>query len=296
MEDMASSQTAARVAAPTLTVRPLGPVMGAEITGIDVRHDMTPAIRDQVWDLFNQHKVLCFRDQDLTVDDLVDFTRHWGEPLEHTMPGQLKPGVRPDVNVASNALPDGKPSGKHPDFTAMRWHTDRSWRPRPALATLLYGSEVPSVGGDTLYANTALAYEALPAEMKQRLDGMKIIHSVEYSRRAAGGFPATEYEKKNFPPVAHPVARTHPVTGKKSIYAGSHAWKMDGMSEDEGRRMVDELTKFATQDQFVYRHKWRRHDLVMWDNRCTFHAATPYDTAREIRTMFRTVVEGDVPV
>lgn len=291
-----ASQAAKRLDAVPFTIAPLSPVMGAEIVGLDVARPLDPGTRARIWDAFNEFKLLCFRDQDLTVDTLVDFTRNWGVPLEHTMPGQLKEGVRTDVNVASNALPDGRPSGRHPDFTAMRWHTDRSWRPKPALATLLYGKETPSVGADTLFANTTMAYESLPAEERARLDGLKVIHSVEYSRRAAGGHPATAYEIANFPPVAHPVARTHPVTGRKAIYCGSHAWRIEGMPEEEGRRMVEKLTAYATQERFVYRHKWRRHDLLMWDNRCTFHAATPFDTAREIRTMFRTVVEGDRPV
>jgi len=291
-----AAQAATAAATDAIDIRPLGPVMGAEVLGLDAARSLDSAVHARIWDAFNTYKLLCFRDQDLTVDSLVEFTRNWGQPLEHTMPGQLKEGVRSDVNVATNATAEGKPSGRHPDFTAMRWHTDRSWRPKPALATLLYGRQVPSVGADTLFCNATMAYEALPAATRDRLDRMKIIHSVEYSRRAAGGHPATEYELKNFPPVAHPVARTHPVTGRKALYCGSHAWKMEGLPEEDGRRMIDELMAHATQDRFVYRHKWRRHDLLMWDNRCTYHAATPFDTAREIRTMFRTVVEGDVPV
>jgi taurine dioxygenase len=222
----------------------------------------------------------------------VAFTDLWGRPLEHTMTGAVREDVRKEVNVTTNATADGKPSGKHPDLTAMRWHTDRSWRAEPALATILYGAEVPSVGGDTLFCNTTMAYDALPADLKQRVDAMTVIHSVEYARRTADGPPVNEYELRIAPPVPHPLARRHPVTGRRAIYAGCHAWKIDGMTEADGRRFLDELMAFATQDRFVYRHKWQRHDLVMWDNRCTFHAATPYDTAAEIRTMHRTVVQG----
>lgn len=279
-----------------IIIRPLDPVMGAEVIGLDIRQPMSPATMRRLEDAFNEYKLLCIRDQDLTPDDLAEYTKNWGTLTEHTMPGQLKEGVRTDVNVASNADAEGKPSGKHPDPTAMRWHTDRSWRQQPAMATLLYGREVPRVGGDTLFCNTALAYDGLSDEMKRRVDAMKIIHSVEYSRRAAGGHPATAYELKIAPPVAHPLARRHPVTGKRALYAGSHAWMIEGMPEDEGREFIEDLMEHATQPQFVYRHKWRRGDLVMWDNRCTFHAATPYDASKEIRTMYRTVVEGDTPV
>ena len=122
---------------------------------------------------------------------------------------------------------------------------------------------------------------------------MFAIHSVEYSRKTAPEGPAaTEYELRNHPPVAHPLARTHPATGRRSLYIGCHAWKVEGLAEDEGRRLLDELLEFATQPPYVYAHKWRRHDLLMWDNRCTLHAATPYDTAKELRTMYRTVVSG----
>jgi len=160
------------------------------------------------------------------------------------------------------------------------------------MATLLYGSETPSVGGDTLFCNTVKAYQALPDDLRARVDGLKAIHSVEYSRKTGGGAPATEHELRIAPPIAHPLARMHPITGQRALYIGCHTWKIEGLPEDEGRRLLDELMDFAAQDEFVYTHKWRRHDLLMWDNRCTLHSATPYDTTKELRIMLRTVVEG----
>jgi taurine dioxygenase len=265
--------------------------MGAEIIGLDVSKPLSPDARREVEDAFNEHKVLCFRDQNLSMDELVAFSKTWGPLTEHTMPGQLRDGIT-EINIASNVGPDGKPSGKHPDLTAMRWHTDRSWRVDPALATILYGVEVPNVGGDTLFANCTMAYDGLPEDLKRRVDAMNAIHSVEYSRKTGDGPAATEYELRNHPPTPHPLARKHPVTGRKALYCGCHAWMIEGLSEEEGRRLLDQLNAFATQDAYVYRHKWRRHDLLMWDNRCTMHAATPYDTSRELRTMYRTVVAG----
>ena len=273
-------------------INPLSDVMAAELIGLDLSQPMSSGQREAVDRAFNDYKVLCFRDQDLTLDELVAFSRTWGPLTEHTMPGQLRDGIT-EVNIATNKGADGKPNGKHPDLTAMRWHTDRSWRRDPAMATILYGVEVPSVGGDTLFVNCTKAYDGLPAEMKARVDPLFAIHSVEYSRRTAPDGPAaTEYELRNHPPVAHPLARTHPATGKRSLYIGCHAWKVDGLPEDEGRRLLDELLHFATQAPYVYAHRWRRHDLLMWDNRCTLHAATPYDTSQELRTMYRTVVSG----
>ena len=274
-----------------LEIRPLGPVMGAEVIGIDVARTLSPEVHRRLDEAFNEYKVLCFRDQVLTTDSMVAFTRTWGAPGEHTMPGQLREGIL-DVNIASNADANGRPNGKHPDPTAMRWHTDRSWRRDPVTATLLYGVEVPSRGGDTLFANTAMAYEALPQPLKDTITPMTAIHSVEYSRETGGGPKATEYELRIAPPQPHPLARVHPVTGKRALYIGCHAWKIDGMAEAEGRQLLDDLLEFATKPQFVYRHAWRRHDLLMWDNRCTLHSATPYDTTKELRTMYRTVVAG----
>ena len=285
-------EVARQARAADMIVRPLGPVMGAEITGLDLSQPLSKGVFERLEALFLEHKLLCFRDQTLGIDQQIAFTELWGPLLEHTMASHVRGGPRNLVQIASNVGPDGKPNGKHPDVTAMRWHTDRSWRPEPALATLLYGMEVPGVGGDTLFCNTAKAYEALPDDVRRRIDTMKVIHSVEYSRRTPDGPPATAYELSIGPPTPHPVARTHPVTGRPALFLGCHAWKMDGMPEEEGRKLIDELMAFATQPQFVYRHKWRRYDLVMWDNRCTFHAATPYDTAKEIRITHRTVVQG----
>jgi taurine dioxygenase len=282
-----------------VTIRPLDSVMGAEVIGLDISRRLPRDEKRRLEDAFNEYKMLCFREQVLTADSLVAFTCNWGVPGEHTMPGQLLSGQMQggatDVNIASNADARGKPNGRHPDPTAMRWHTDRSWRPDPVTATLLYGVEVPNEGGDTLFCDTAKAYEALPEELKRRIDSMKVIHSVEYSRMTGGGPLATEYELKIAPPQAHPLARTHPVTGKRAIYTGCHAWKVEGMPEEEGRELLDYLMSFSTQSRFVYRHKWRRHDLLMWDNRCTFHSATPYDASKELRTMYRTVVAGVPP-
>jgi alpha-ketoglutarate-dependent taurine dioxygenase len=274
------------------STKPLGPIMGAEISGLDLSKSMSRATFAEIERLFNEHMLLCFRDQELTIEDQVAFTKLWGPLVEHTMANHVRAGANKEIQIASNAGADGKPNGKHPDETAMRWHTDRSWRSNPAMATILYGVEVPSVGGDTLFCNGALAYESLPTEEKRRVDSMTAIHWVEYSRRTGNGPLATEYEKRIGPPTPHPLARRHPATGRRAIYCGCHAWKIDGMSEEDGRKFLDDILAYATQDRFVYRHKWRRRDLVMWDNRCTMHAATPYDTAKELRIMRRTVVDG----
>ena len=217
-----TARKAVEVSDPDMVVRPLGPVMGAEITGLDIAQPMSQETFQALEALFIQYKLLCFRDQALSIPAQVAFTKLWGTPLEHTMAGHVQDGPGKEVQVASNVGPDGKPNGKHPDVTAMRWHTDRSWRPDPALATLLYGIEVPGTGGDTLFCNTAMAYANLPEEVKQRVDPMRVIHSVEYSRRTADGPPATEYELRIGPPTPHPCPRARARTAHPPNRQGSH--------------------------------------------------------------------------
>lgn len=282
---MALDQPASQV-----EIRPLGAVLGAEVIGADLSVPMPRALLDRLRHALDEHKVLVFRDQRLSKQDMVSVSRQWGSLGEHIMQGAAAEDCK-EVNVLSNIGADGKPTGKHTDETAKRWHTDRSWMPKPAMATLLYGVKVPRSGGDTLFANTTKAYEALPDEVKSRIEHLEAIHSIEYSRRAGRGVPATADEIRRAPPVNHPLARVHPATGKKAIYVGCHAWKVDGMGEEEGRALLDYLNGFAVQDRFVYCHKWRPNDLVMWDNRCTYHAATDFDTHNEARLLYRTIVE-----
>jgi taurine dioxygenase len=276
----------------TITIRPLSTVMAAEVIGADLSKPLSPADLALFEEAFNRYKVLAFRDQSLTKEQLLAFSKRWGPLGEHIMPGAASDDYE-EINVMSNKGPDGKPTGKHPDPTAKRWHTDRSYMPRPAKATFLYGLEVPTVGGDTLFANATMAYDALPDDVRNRIDRLNAIHWVEHSRRTGGVALATEYELKKAPPVRHPLARPHPATGKKAIYCGCHAWKVEGLPDDEGRALLDYLIGFAVEERFLYRHKWRTRDLLMWDNRCVFHAATDYDTAKELRVLYRTIVEGD---
>jgi taurine dioxygenase len=278
-----------------IVIRPLGPVMGAEVVGADLSRPPSEADMERFQNALNTFKVLVYRDQDLSKEQLIGFSRRWGTLGEHIMPGAASDDYE-ELNVMSNKGPDGLPTGKHPDPTAKRWHTDRSYMPRPAMTTILYGVEVPSVGGDTLFANGTMAYDALPDDVRTRIDKLNAVHWVEHSRRTGGVALATDYELKRAPPVRHPLARPHPATGRKAIYCGCHAWKVEGLPDDESRKLLDYLIDFAVQERFVYRHRWQRHDLLQWDNRCVFHAATDYDTAKELRVLYRTVVEGEATI
>lgn len=287
-----SAASASTAPAAAQVVRPVDPVMGGEIVGADLSRPLTEAEFQQYRAALLQYKVIVFRDQHLSKDQLIAFSKRWGKLGEHIMPGATRSDY-PEINVLSNANSEGKPNGRHPDPTAKRWHTDRSYMPKPALATILYGLEVPAIGGNTLFSNATNAYNALPEETRARIDRMNAIHWVGHSRATGGVAQATEYELTKAPPVKHPLARPHPATGEKALYCGCHAWKVDGLADDEGRALLDYLIGFAVRSEFVYSHKWRKNDLVMWDNRCTFHAATDYDPATELRVLWRTVVEGD---
>jgi alpha-ketoglutarate-dependent taurine dioxygenase len=157
--------------------------------------------------------------------------------------------------------------------------------------------QLPPKGGDTEFADMQAANDALPEMRKRELEGLRVVHSWERSRQKSGSKPATEAEKQDAPPVVHPLVRTHPATGWKGLYIGNHTSHVEGWSVAEGEALIDELQAFATQAQFVYRHRWQPGDLVMWDNRCLLHRALPnFEMERYARVLNRTVVRGDIPV
>jgi alpha-ketoglutarate-dependent 2,4-dichlorophenoxyacetate dioxygenase len=170
------------------------------------------------------------------------------------------------------------------------WHTDSSFKYLPARASLLYALVIPPVGGHTEFADLRAAYDALPEDMKRRLDGLVAEHSLAYSRAKTGFADFTEAEQTTLPPVPQVVVRTIPENGRKSLYIASHAGRILGMPEAESRALLDELMAHATQRQFVYTHRWRVHDLVMWDNRCTMHRGADFDDLRWKREMHRATV------
>lgn len=277
-----------------ITVRPLAPAIGAEIIGLDLARPIDDAIFSQVHDAFLRHLVLLFRGQSLDAAQHIAFSRRFGELEIHVL-SQYHDPAHPEIYVISNVGADGKPRGVHPDKGTMTWHTDTSFTRTPSLATILYGKEVAREGGDTLFANLQAAYDALNAEMKQRIQGLRAVHDLAESRRKSEDAPLTPEQRRAVPSVDHPIVRTHPATGRKGLYLGSHAHWIKDLAPEESDALLAELARHATQDTFVYRHRWRQGDVVMWDNRATVHRATDYDTGRERRVVQRTVVKGNVP-
>ena len=288
-----------------ISVEKLHPSIGAEVRGVDlskaVDNDDVTAINEA----FADNHVLLFRGQDITEEEHIAFGACFG-PLERHIEGNIRHNQRPEIIRISNVDDDGKlmdtqDNGRRylTKLTQM-WHTDSSFRQNPSLGALLYAIEVPDAGSvpnhgaQTCYTNMFRAYETLPAAQKERLEGLTAVHSYEYSRSLVPDMPAlSEAEKCEIPPVRHSIVRGH-ADGRKSIYISTtHIARIEGMSDEESRELVDELSDWATKPETVYQHEWQTGDLLMWDNRCTMHKVTPYDQTKFRRHMRRVTVAGE---
>ena len=247
------------------------------------------------------HGVLVIRGQEIDAEQLVAIGRSLGDLEILPEPDKRHPD-HPEIFNLSNVKPDDEiVSFDEPQAVFLRgterWHTDSSFREIPCLCTMLYAVEVPDGQGQTEFANMRAAYAALPAERKEVLGDVQVIHSYEYSRANNPGRmePMSDEERAKYPPVSHPLVRTHH-DGQRSLYFGGHASHIEGRAEDEGRRELAELESLATAPKFVYRHEWQPNDLVIWDNRSVLHRLLPYDIARHRRVMRRITVAGTEPV
>ncbi|MBM3599981.1 MAG: TauD/TfdA family dioxygenase [Alphaproteobacteria bacterium] len=276
-------------------IQPLTPRLGAEVTGVDLAQPLDDQAFALIRDAFDRRLVLVFRDQHLPEPAHIAFSRRFGALEVHVLNQYLDTRF-PELYVISNVGPDGKPRGVHPDRGTMVWHTDLSFTRVPSYATILYGVEIATTGGDTMFADMLSAYEALPEATKTEIAGLRAVHDLDVSRRKAGDDPLTADQRAKAPPVDHPVVRLHGPSGRRGLYLGSHASHIEGWPQDKGEALIRQLVAHATEKRFVYRHRWRHGDLVMWDNRATLHRATDYDTGNDRRIVRRTVVTGEVPV
>jgi taurine dioxygenase len=278
------------VAGQWFAVRPLSPVMAAEVTGLDLREPLDAATRQAACDAFVRYQVLAFRDQSLTKPEQIAFTEQFGTLERHI--ASNRGGDLPLLHVVSNLDTAGKPSGKVKSTT---WHSDKSFRSEPSMATILHAVVMPPDGGDTCFANMYAAYDALDEAEKIALDGLRVIHSWELSQQKSGQ-RATAEEIRDAPPMSHPLVRQHPDSGRKCLFMGQHASHIDGWPMADGRALLAKLEAHATQDRFIYRHKWRAGDVLMWDNRCLLHRADPnFDAALYPRVLHRTCLRGTAP-
>jgi taurine dioxygenase len=277
-------------------VLPLHPVLGCEITGITLEQAVSPALFAKVYEAFLEYQLIVFHDVDLPPATQVAFARNFGEVQVHVLSDHYGTKEHPEIYMLSNLDRDGNPSGKHPDKGTLYWHTDGSWRERTGQATMMYSEIVPDVGGETEFADMYSAYALLPAAMKRRIEGRRAIHNLDFSRsRRHGEDLLTAEQKAKVPPIAHPIVRTHPETGRKVIFLGDHAEEIEGLPYDEGRALIEEVNAMITPPERVYTHHWSPRQCTVWDNRCTLHRATGFDEARLKRVMRRCTINGDRP-
>jgi alpha-ketoglutarate-dependent 2,4-dichlorophenoxyacetate dioxygenase len=285
-----------------LTVTSLHPLFAAEIIGADLSRPIDDGVRQAIERAMDQHAVCVLPGQTLDDDRQIAFARLYG-PLEVSPPVQTKSGSivfntrvqHREIFDVSNLDEQGGILDEQDSRSVYRlgnqlWHTDSSYRQKSAAWSMLHARVIPPTGGDTEFADTRAAYDALPDAMKARLEGLIAEHSIWNSRAKLGGYTPTEEERRLRPPARHRVVRRHPGSGRNALYIASHASHIIGMPIEEGQALLQELIEFATQPRFVYRHKWRLGDLVIWDNRCTMHRATPFEATGQVRDMRRTTI------
>ncbi|ARP85541.1 TauD/TfdA dioxygenase family protein [Bordetella genomosp. 9] len=280
-----------------IQIRPLPGPLGAEVLGLDLSLPLSDADFRRIHRAHLDHHVLIFRDQRITPQQQVDFSRRFGPLQIHVLRNFQLPG-HPEVLVVSNIKENGQPIGLG-DAGAF-WHSDLSYKEKPSMGSLLHAQELPADGGDTLFANQHAAYEGLPQALKRALDGKRAEHSYlakyeELRARSPWRPPLTQKQIEEVRPVVHPVVRTHPETGRKALFVNEHfTTRILGIPEDESRDLLAELFKLSVQPQYLYTHVWQPGDMVFWDNRSVMHLAggTP-DHLR--RKLYRTTIEGDIP-
>lgn len=278
-----------------LKTRSLHPGFGIEVLDLDLADPASDLAVDQLVQDLAQHSLILVRGQALSNQRHVDVSRRFGSLMTHVLKQFLTTGL-PEIYVLSNVAENGKPIGNHKE--GWNWHSDLSYVAEPSMGSLLYSVEVPPAGADTLFASMHLAYEGLPPATQARIRDLTATHSYAgyYGKAFADRAPLTDEQKARTPDVVHPVVRTHPETGRLSLYVGEDIVKqIDGLPPAESQALLAALNQHAISDAFVYRHQWRQGDLVIWDNRCTMHCATPYDDQKYRRVMHRTTVAGTRP-
>jgi taurine dioxygenase len=295
---MAAVLSAVQDSAPQeFSIVPLDAPVGAEVIGLDLSRPLNDADFGRVHRAHLDHHVLVFRDARITPAQQVAFSRRFG-PLQIHVLRNFQLAGHPEILVVSNIKENGQPIGL--GDAGHYWHSDLSYKELPSLGSLLHAQELPAEGGDTLFADMHLAYDSLPAALKSAIEGKQAEHSYlakyEELRQRSPWRPAlTAQQIEEVKPAVHPVVRTHPETGRKALFVSEHfTTRIIGLPEDESRALLEQLFAHSVLPEHVYRHQWREHDMVFWDNRSLMHlaAGTP-DHLR--RKLYRTTIEGDKP-
>lgn len=286
---------AAKTRRPSIAAHPVRGGIGAVVTGVDIGLPMDDATFAEIRRIWLEHPVIAFRNVDWTPERQIEFSKRFG-PLEEiylqyaTLPGYA------EIFVIST-IPDRE--GKvHVPRVGRHWHTDSQFLENPISATILYAKVVPPVGGDTEFIDMYEVYAALPDALRRRIQGVRAVYDrPRHQKLEHPDWPEmTEEEKRRMPPIAHPIVRTHPETGRKALYISAmQGTTVEGMGEDEGTALLKELMDFAGQPRFIRAYHWQAGDVMLWDNRCLLHRSTDFDTVKYHRRMLRTAVVGDVP-
>jgi taurine dioxygenase len=292
---------ATAVAAHAVAARetPLHPSVGMRLEGFDVGRGLDAAAWSEIERAFLEHHVIALPAQNLTMEQFLDFSRRFGALESHVLREFLNPEHK-EVLMLSNEVEDGKAVGLADAGTY--WHSDLSYKAQPSRTTILYGITIPDEGGDTLFINMVRAYDDLSDDIKCRIAGLKAEHNYAYrsnklARELGNRKELTPEQLRETPTVVHPVVRTHPSTGRKALYINpGFTVRLLGLPEDEARELMQELFDHCTQPKYILRYKWRKGDLVLWDNAATMHHATTRDLdPAKHRTLWRTIVSGDEP-
>ncbi|MET0264854.1 MAG: TauD/TfdA family dioxygenase [Duganella sp.] len=271
--------------------------LGAQIVGLDLQQQLSPREFQRIHQAHLDHHLLVFRDQRITPQQQIDFSRRFG-PLQIHVLRNFQLVAHPEVLIISNIVEQGQPIGL--GDAGHFWHSDLSYKETPSLGSMLHAQELPSEGGDTLFANMHLAWDTLPGALRHAVQHAHAEHSYlaqyEELRRRSPFRPAlTQAQIDEVRPVVHPVVRTHPETGRKALFVSEHfTTRIAGLPEDESRALLAELFAHSVLPAHVYRHRWAPHDMLFWDNRSLMHlaAGTPEHLRRKL---YRTTIEGDTP-
>jgi taurine dioxygenase len=281
----------------SITIRPFAAPLGAEVIGLDLSEPLSDAAFARIHRAHLDHHVLVLRDQRITPQQQIAFSRRFG-PLQIHVLHQFLLKHHPEILVVSNIVENGQPIGL--GDAGHYWHSDLSYKEHPSLGSMLHAQELPAEGGDTLFANMHLAWDTLPQALRQAVAGRRAEHSYlakyEDLRQRSPWRPKLSDEQiEQVKPVAHPVVRTHPETGRKALFVSEHfTTRIVGLPDDESRELLAQLFAHSVRPDHVYRHHWQAHDMVFWDNRSLMHLAAgcPADQRRRLN---RTTIEGDVP-
>jgi taurine dioxygenase len=274
-------------------ITPLSSHTGAEVRGVDLTQPIDPTLRDRLNAAFVEHSVLVFRDQRLSAHQLLAAVQLFGDVLPQHNTRFALPDC-PQIHYISNQ--DFHPDGKR-YIPGEGYHTDHSNAAEPPKATVLHAVQLPDHGGDTQFVNMHRAYAGLPEATRERIDDLRAIH-VYQSRHSERKLMALSDTARAAVPdaVLHPLVRTHPESGRKSIYLNPIRTEgIVGMEERDALSLLDELLNHATQPQYEYRHQWREGDMVMWDNRCLLHRANGDYDMSQVRYLYRIMLKGDAP-